>query len=427
MYAQRSAIKDDSFVTEKERLLAIKDEKERLREAKKSVERNSPRLDERSKNILAHVLAHVKSDASEGSAESATQKVIVICHACRANLRVDAGRSGRIRCPKCGIVFEATTYIQQATGPSGGSGLGEQKDGGQIVAPGGASTEALEQWDDIFDTAEFWKLEKQGLPIGGCKSGFRYIIQGRNRVFVDSAKPHILRETVSNPPKPHALPPSTPPTADIGQNRGAEIDSQKSRKGGRSMSFWKNLFGRGSKPPMQPAAVQNSKPVPPIRSASVTQRTSFSALEWFKGGWRSSSPGGSSDFHPSQIPRHSLHGLVEHASKDPLSAACAEVQIKKLKDIEDVFFEFLIQDHQMEPAQAIELFQRYVGVTCPTCFGGYSGEQLLRFTTPSTLRELGARTIVMTTGEWRLWLDKGLCPNCHDSTNFYALWRGVNK
>jgi hypothetical protein len=120
--------------------------------------------------------------------------------------------------------------------------------------------------------------------------------------------------------------------------------------------------------------------------------------------------------------------LVNQASSDPLSPACAEVKIKNLADIEETFFQSLTRDHQMEPAQAVELFRRYVGVVCPKCLGGYNGEQLLKFTLPHTaakLAKLGA-SVPMYPAEWQVRLNKGLCPNC-DSTSFYALWRGTKS
>ncbi len=156
----------------------------------------------------------------------------------------------------------------------------------------------------------------------------------------------------------------------------------------------------------------------------TTGTLKFLRSEWFKAGWKNCSPAGSSDFHPFQIPRYSLRKLVDHACSDPQSPACAEVQIKNLKDIEDTFFERLTQDYHMFPADATELFTRYVGVVCPKCLGGYNGEQLLEFTLPTTFTNFA--TVILNTGEWRLRLNKGLCPNCA-STSFYALWRGTSR
>ena len=38
----------------------------------------------------------------------AKQRVVLRCRGCSANLRVDADLTGRIRCPKCGAIFEVT-------------------------------------------------------------------------------------------------------------------------------------------------------------------------------------------------------------------------------------------------------------------------------------------------------------------------------
>jgi hypothetical protein len=184
----------------------------------------------------------------------------------------------------------------------------------------------------------------------------------------------------------------------------------------------------------QPPVAAQSKRTPvgmPERSSESSSAEdrltlSSSASEWVKGGWKNSEPAGASDWHPLKIPRYSLRKLVEHACTDPLSPACAEVSIKSLAGIEKAFFESPLRHQQRDPAEVIVLFKRYVGVVCPKCLGGYSGEQLLQFTLPDTLRELGASGVLINSGDWRQRLSNGLCPNC-ESTSFYAVWRRTKK
>ncbi len=49
------------------------------------------------------------------------------------------------------------------------------------------SAKSPQSLKDVFDTAEFFKLEKEGLPVE-CEFGFRYIVHGGVKVFVAGAK-----------------------------------------------------------------------------------------------------------------------------------------------------------------------------------------------------------------------------------------------
>jgi hypothetical protein len=161
------------------------------------------------------------------------------------------------------------------------------------------------------------------------------------------------------------------------------------------MGFWEKLFGK----------------------TEAKEELSAVAKDWFKDALRRGGPNSPKDFDLFKIPHYSLQEWARHVSADPRRVQCTVIPIAKAGEVTQVLSETFKRDHDLATADAVEIFDEYLGAACPKCFGGLTGHLLQMLSASSRLAGVvgGGAQFQRILG--------GSCANCESDT-YYIVWHG---
>ncbi len=159
---------------------------------------------------------------------------------------------------------------------------------------------------------------------------------------------------------------------------------------------------------------------PPPCAEQIQQKATGShggSTAWFKNSSKRSGPRPPSDFDLFEIPQFSLHEWAHQVSLNPQSVLCTKLPISDLEDVTRTLFEVIKKDHDIKSADAVNVFDEYLGAACPKCFGGLTGNLLQTISASSNLAG------VVGGGDDFHRIQSGRCASC-DSDTYYVVWHG---
>jgi hypothetical protein len=159
---------------------------------------------------------------------------------------------------------------------------------------------------------------------------------------------------------------------------------------------------------------------PPPRAATAPQDQAGpgrSTTDWFKGASRRGGPNTPSDFNLFEIPRYSLQEWAHQVSQDPRRVQCTVLSIANVGSVTQALFDAIKDDHGLTSADAVKVFDEYLGAACPKCFGGLTGS-LLQMVSASS-----KTAAVVGGGAQFQRILGGRCANCESDT-YYIVWHG---
>ncbi len=142
-----------------------------------------------------------------------------------------------------------------------------------------------------------------------------------------------------------------------------------------------------------------------------------SATGWYRDSSKRGGPNSPKDFDLFKIPRYSADEWSRRVSADPRQVLCTVVSIAKVGDVTPVLFKAVASDHGVSTAEAVEIFDEYLGAACPKCFGGLTGHVLQMVSAGSHMAGLiggGVRFQRVLRGQ---------CANCESDT-YHIVWFG---
>lgn len=141
------------------------------------------------------------------------------------------------------------------------------------------------------------------------------------------------------------------------------------------------------------------------------------ATPWFKDSSNRGGPHSPTDFNLFDIPRTSLDEWVSSVASDPTQVRCTDVRVSDLGRIPQTLFAAIQKQHQVDPSEAVGIFDEYLGAACPQCLGGITGKMLQMVAAGSHMK-----TVVGGGAGFQRILG-GRCDTC-DSAFYFVLWHG---
>ncbi len=139
--------------------------------------------------------------------------------------------------------------------------------------------------------------------------------------------------------------------------------------------------------------------------------------DWFRDDSRRSGPKAPSEFNLFEIAHYSLHEWAHHVSADPRQVQCTVLPISKVGSVTQVLYNAIKRDHGLASAEAVKIFDEYLGAACPKCFAGLTGSLL------QTISSSSKAACVIGGGDTFQRILGGRCASC-DSDTYYVVWHG---
>jgi len=158
----------------------------------------------------------------------------------------------------------------------------------------------------------------------------------------------------------------------------------------------------------------------PPRAQQIPQKETESAggsTAWFKDSSKRGGPKSPSDFDLFEIPQYSLQEWAHQVSSDPQRVQCTILPISDLGSVTRVLFDVIKDDHDITSADAVNVFDEYLGAACPKCFGGLTGNLL------QTVSASSNAAGVIGGGDAFQRILSGRCASCNSDT-YYVVWYG---
>jgi hypothetical protein len=157
-------------------------------------------------------------------------------------------------------------------------------------------------------------------------------------------------------------------------------------------------------------------------STRASDKVTDDAEKWFADSSIRKIPPGLQDFDIFQVPSYPLESWMAAVVKTPWDIHCAHIKIVTLGSITSSLFEKLKDYYNLSASDAVDIFNIYLGMACPSCMGGINGEMLQQIESYKK-----AAGVVMNDGNTDvLRINDGSCASC-SSTDYYLLWYGEKK
>lgn len=140
-------------------------------------------------------------------------------------------------------------------------------------------------------------------------------------------------------------------------------------------------------------------------------------INWFQQGYQNGIPYSPSDFDLFQIPNYNFKTWMKKIAGNPKKMQASNINISNIGNIGKLFYSDLNEQFNIDSSSFNSIVNRYLGVACPNCFGGLTGELLLTIETYKSARG----TLISDPAVNRIM--SGVCATC-DSKRYYLIWHG---